>query len=49
VVREEIQRGMIARLGAIPAPKALLPALAVERVHRAQMETLARGLAEGGV
>lgn len=49
VVREQIQRRMMERLSKIAAPKAILPMLAVERVRRAQIDTLARGLAEAGV
>ena len=42
--REALQRGMIERLAKLPGSKVMLPALAVEQVRRADIETLARGL-----
>jgi hypothetical protein len=35
---------MIERLAKLPGSKVMLPALAVEQVRRADIETLARGL-----
>jgi anion-transporting ArsA/GET3 family ATPase len=49
VAREEIQRVMIERLGALGLPRVTLPALAVERVRRSQMQTLAKALAGAGI
>jgi hypothetical protein len=42
--REALQRTMIERLAKLPGSKVMLPALAVEQVRRADIETLARGL-----
>jgi anion-transporting ArsA/GET3 family ATPase len=42
--REELQRRMIERLARLPGDKCILPALAVERMGRPEVETLARGL-----
>lgn len=42
--REALQRGMIERLAKLPGSKVMLPALAVEQVRRADIESLARGL-----
>ncbi|MEZ4408254.1 MAG: ArsA family ATPase [Polyangiales bacterium] len=42
--REELQRGMIERIAKLPGNKVILPSLAVDRLRRAEIETLARGL-----
>ncbi len=42
--REALQRGMIERLAKLPGSKVMLPALAVEQMRRADIESLARGL-----
>lgn len=42
--REDLQRRMIERLAKLPGDKMILPALAVERLGRTEMESLARGL-----
>jgi anion-transporting ArsA/GET3 family ATPase len=49
VAREQIQKRNMDRLAAIHAPRALLPALAVERMRRAQMQVLAKGLEAAGI
>jgi anion-transporting ArsA/GET3 family ATPase len=49
VVREQIQHRMMSRLAAIDAPRVALPALAVERVRRTEMQILAQTLASAGV
>jgi anion-transporting ArsA/GET3 family ATPase len=47
--REAIQRRNMDRLAAIHAPHVVLPALAVEHMRRAQMQQLARSLADAGI
>ncbi len=49
VAREGIQADMMVRLRSLQAPMITLPALAVDRVRRAQMQVLAKGLGDQGV
>lgn len=42
--REELQRAMIERIAKLPGEKVILPSLAIERMRRAEIESLARGL-----
>ena len=44
VMREDLQRRMIERLAKLPGDKVILPTLTVDRVRRAEMNQLARGL-----
>jgi anion-transporting ArsA/GET3 family ATPase len=49
ITREQIQARMMERLDALGLQRVVLPALAVERVKRAQMQSLARALADAGM
>ena len=44
VLREDLQRRMIERLAKLPGDKVILPALTVERIRRADLQGLAKGL-----
>ncbi len=44
VMREDLQRRMIERLAKLPGDKVILPALTVERIRRADIQGLAKGL-----
>ncbi len=49
VAREDIQQAMMIRLAKLNTPTVTMPALAVDRVRRAQIQVLAKGLGEQGV
>lgn len=49
VARETIQQRMMERLAALHTPRAVLPALPVERMRRAHLQALAKTLADAGI
>lgn len=48
-IREELQKGILERLGKLSLPRVYVPALPVERVRRTHIQALAKVLADGGV
>jgi anion-transporting ArsA/GET3 family ATPase len=49
VHREQLQKSILERLAKLNAPRVYLPSMPVERIRRAQLQGLAKVLADGGI
>ncbi len=49
VHREQLQKSILERLAKLNAPRVYLPSMPVERIRRAQLQGLAKALADGGI